>query len=209
MARGRRRWAWIAALVLVGASLGALAALAVRDRSSPDPGLATSTSPAATLAPLPTSATRPAPSTPPDPTQKPTGRPTSAPADPSTTSLAAFGRHVSAAVTEGAGLLEALRRSAQAFDISAVRGDAAALSAWSASESDWLAAHPAEACYANVHDEYGRAIEDFGRAARITERFAEAFPFADFDELQRAIDLGESGSASLQEAARLVEEVRC
>ncbi|MET1232983.1 MAG: hypothetical protein ABWY52_09060 [Candidatus Limnocylindrales bacterium] len=197
------------AFVIAGASLGALAAFAVRDRSSSDPGLAASMPPSGTLAPLPTSAVGTAPATEPGLTPEPTGRPTSAPADPSTTSLAAFGQHVSAAVKEGADLLQALRRSAQAFDIKTVRTDAAALGAWSAEEADWLAGHPAEACYAEVHAEYARAIEDFGRAARITERFAEAFPFADFDELQRAIDLGESGSVSLQEAARLVQQVRC
>lgn len=189
-------------MVLAGASLGALAAFVVRDRSQSDSGLAASTSPA--------SATEaPAPSVEPRPTSGPTERPTSAPADPSATSLAAFGRHVDAAVKEGAELLESLRRSGEAFDITAVRTDAAALSTWSAAESDWLATHPPEGCYAHVHGTYASAIEDFGEAAAITERFAEAFPFADFDEVQRALDLAGSGAASMQEAARLIQEVRC
>ena len=111
--------------------------------------------------------------------------------------MAAFGRHVDAAVKEGADLLESLRRSGEAFDITAVRTDAAALRTWSAAESDWLAAHPPEACYAHVHGTYASAIEDFGEAAAITERFAEAFPFADFDEVQRALDLAGWGAASM------------
>ncbi len=52
-------------------------------------------------------------------------------------------------------------------------------------------------------------MDDFGQAAAITERFAEDFPFADYDDLQRAIDLANRGAASMEEAGRLVQEVDC
>ncbi len=105
--------------------------------------------------------------------------------------------------------LQSLRHAAQAFDVPTVRSDAAALAAWAEAESAWLDAHPPKACYAKVHAAYGSAIDDFAQAASITEQFAADFPFADFDSLQQALDLAESGSASMQSAVDLLPAVRC
>jgi hypothetical protein len=151
----------------------------------------------------------PAPTSDPDATPAATDPPAPPPTERPTTSLAAFGEHVGGAIKEGAALLETLRGAAQAFDIGTVRSSSAALSAWAAEESAWLDAHPPRRCYRNVHTEYSSAIDDFGEAAAITERFAKDFPFADFDELQRAIDLANRGAASMEDAGRLVQEVDC
>lgn len=208
MARSRRPWRIFAAFALAGVLLGAVAAYVVRDRSPSDPGLTageptitqgTSTPQNPTTAPIPE----------PDTTQTATEPPAPAPTGQRTTSLAAFGEHVAGAIEDGAALLEALRGAAQAFDIGTVRSSSAALSAWAAEESAWLDEHPPRRCYRKVHIEYSSAIDDFGRAAAITERFARDFPFADFDDLQRAIDLANRGAASMEDAGRLVQETGC
>jgi hypothetical protein len=198
----------LAGFALAGVLLGAVAAFLVRDRPSSDADQAgvtpAITVPAASLEP-----TAPSPTAPPAPTREPAGAPTPEPTERQTTSLAAFGEHVAGAIKEGAELLETLRGAAQAFDIGTVRSSSAALSAWAAQESAWLDEHPPRRCYRSVHSEYASAIDDFGEAAAITERFAKDFPFADFDELQRAIDLANRGAASMEEAGRLVQTVDC
>ena len=95
------------------------------------------------------------------------------------------------------------------MDVNAVRAAAAALSGWAATESAWLDRHPPARCYAEVHHTYAGAIDDFAEAAAITERFAKAFPLADYDSLQRAQDLAGSGAASMQGAVDQLSSVRC
>ena len=206
---GRRPWPMLAGFALVGVLLGALAAFVVRDR----PGADSANASAATLAPVEATRTPAVPETVAPtggrPTEQAAGSPTAAPAGGQRTSLAAFGKHVSAAIKKGSTRLESLRTAAQALDIPAVRQDAAALQAWAQAESDWLDVHPPRACYAAVHDAYGRAIDDFAQAATITEQFAADFPFADFDSLQQALDLAESGSRSMQSAVDLLPGVSC
>ena len=203
----RRPWAWLAVLALVVLVLLVGVAAVLRARSSAD-APATSPSQSADATAPPTADVAIEPTT--EPTAAPTPGGTAAPtARAKRTSLAAFARHVQSAVEDGAALLVSLRAAAQAFDIPIVRADAAAVSAWAGAESDWLDDHPPKACYADVHSEYGRAVEDFAQAAEITERFATDFPFADFDDLQRALDLANSGAASMQEAADLLQSVRC
>jgi hypothetical protein len=212
MSSSRRLWPTLAAFALVGVLLGGLAALLLRDGSEPETAAPTATSTLAEASPEPPvpSVTLPAEA---GSTAATTARPTDAPTGPPggrpTTSLAAFGKHVTAAIKVGATYLESLRSAAQAFDIPAVRKDAAALRAWAAAESDWLDSHPPKTCYADVHRAYESAIDDFGQAATITVQFADDFPFADFDSLQQALDLAESGSASMQAAVDLVNEVSC
>ena len=210
MAGRRRLWPTLAAFALVGVLLGALAAFFVRDRSGDVVATATATAtaavPEATTRPRATpGVTVPVQAQPTDPSR---ASPTTA-AEGKATSLATFGKHVSAAIKKGSSRLESLRTAAQAFDIPAVRSDAAALAAWAEAESAWLDAHPPKACYAKVHAAYGSAIDDFEEAATITEQFAADFPFADFDSLQQALDLAESGSASMQSAVDLLPAVRC
>ena len=209
MSGSRPRWAPLAAFALAGVMLGAVAAFAVRDRPSSDPGSAEASSPAVTVAPSLSALRTPAPTPKLEPTQEATGPLTSAPTPTKATSLAAFRRHVVGAIDEGDARLQSLRIAARAFDIPSVRSDSAALSAWAAEESSWLDRHPPKACYAEVHRTYASAIDAFGQASEITERFAKAFPFADYDELQRALDLANAGAASLGDAARLLQEVDC
>ena len=204
----RRLWTRLAGFALAGVLLGAVAAFVVRDRPSSDPGQAGATPTVTELAST-ADRSRLAPTAQPEPTRAAAAPPTPEPTERQTTSLAAFGEHVGAAIKEGAALLETLRGAAQAFDIGTVRSSSAALSAWATEESAWLDEHPPRRCYRSVHAEYASAIDDFGEAAAITERFADDFPFADFDDLQRAIDLANRGAASMEEAGRLVQEVDC
>ena len=83
------------------------------------------------------------------------------------------------------------------------------ISDWAETERTWLDRHPPRACYAAVQETYAGAIDDFAEAAAITEKFAEDFPFADYDALQRALDLAGSGSASMQGAVDQLSGVRC
>jgi hypothetical protein len=213
MSGSRRLWPTLAAFALVGVLLGGLAAFLVRDRS--DAG--TAAVPTATSMVAAATGGSPAPFSSPSAGPVATGQATAplndaataAPAGRATTSLAAFGKHVTAAIKKGGASLESLRSAAQAFDIPAVRKDAVALQAWAAAETEWLDTHPPRACYADVHRAYASAIEDFHQAAAITVTFAEGFPFADFDSLQQALDLAESGSASMQAALDLVKGVSC
>ena len=211
MSGSRTFWTRLAAFALAGVLLGVLASFLVRGRG--DPGLDQADAPtsSATLAlPVPTS-DRPtgAQATPSSATLAPTARPTDAATSRPKTSLAAFTRHVSAAMKDGGALLQSLRDAAEAFDIATVRSDAATLAAWAGAESDWLDAHPPRACYAKVHSTYGSAIDDFAQAASITEQFAADFPFADFDSLQPALDLAQSGATSMQSAVDMLPVVRC
>jgi hypothetical protein len=203
----RRPLAWLAALSLIVVLLVVGIAAVLRGADSAD-GPAGSPSPAA-VDETPTLGSSPEPTIEPTTVSTPsaTGEPTAPPAG--RTSLAAFARHVRRAVQDGAALLGSLREAAQAFDIPSVRDDAHALSAWAGAESAWLGKHPPKACYADAHAGYASAIEDFAAAAAITERFATDFPLADFDALQRALDLANSGSASMQVASDLVKAVRC
>jgi hypothetical protein len=203
----RRPWAWLAALSLIVVLLVVGIAAVLRGADAAD-GPAGSPSPAA-VDETPTLGSSPEPTI--EPTTVSTPGATGEQAAPPTrrTSLAAFARHVRRAVEDGAALLDSLRQAAQAFDIPTVRDDAHALSAWAGAESAWLRKHPPEPCYADAHAGYASAIKDFAEAAAITERFARDFPFADFDELQHALDLANSGSASMQAASDLLKAVHC
>ena len=209
MTGSRTFWTRLAVFALAGVLLGAMAAFLVRDRGASDPATADAPTSSATLAAAATAGPTLAPTTEPSATEAPTARPTDAGASRPKTSLAAFTRHVSAAMEDGGSLLQSLRQAAQAFDVATVRSDAAALAAWAGEESDWLDTHPPRACYAKVHKAYGSAIDDFAQAASITEQFAADFPFADFDSLQQALDLAESGSRSMQSAVDLLPGVSC
>jgi hypothetical protein len=204
----RRPWAWLAALSLIVVLLVVGIAAVLRGADSAD-GPAGSPSPSAAVDETPTLGSTPEPTIEPTTVSTPggTAEPTAPPAG--RTSLAAFARHVRRAVEDGAALLESLREAAQAFDIPTVRDDAHGLAAWATDESAWLRKHPPEACYGDAHAGYASAIEDFAEAAAITERFATDFPLADFDALQQALDLANSGSASMQAASDLLKAVRC
>jgi hypothetical protein len=206
MASRPRPWRLLAGFAIAGVLLGAVAAFVVRDRSPSDPDEPRPTSAVTEVAGV-TELPSLAPTGDPEPTEVPT-RPVT-PTERPTTSLAAFGEHVTGAIREGAAFLEDLRAAAQAFDIGAVRSSSGALSAWASAESRWLEDHPPRRCYRGVHAEYASAIDAFGEAAAITERFAKDFPLADFDELQRAIELANTGAASMEEAGRLISEVDC
>jgi hypothetical protein len=205
----RRPWAWLAVFALVVVLLLVGVAAVLRARSSAEaPAASGSPSADAGAAARSTAGAVTEPAI--EPTAAPTAGPTGEPAAPARrTSLAAFARHVRRAVEDGGALLVSLREAAQAFDIPTVRSEAAAVSAWADVESGWLDDHPPRACYADVHTEYRSAIDDFAEAAEITERFATDFPFADFEALERALDLANSGAASMQAASDLIASVRC
>lgn len=212
MASRRRPWIWLIGFAIVGILLGAMAAAVARDRAS-HAGEPTAR-PAVVLTPAaPTEATRSlAPPTvtselSPEPSAKPTAE--TGAAGSSRTSLAAFVKHVSAATKAGEALLEPLQQAAEALDIKATKRAASAISDWAETERSWLDRHPPRACYAAVHAEYGSGVDDFGQAAKITKRFADAFPFADFDDLQRAMDRANAGATSMQEASDLLKSVSC
>jgi hypothetical protein len=208
----RRRWLWLVGLIVVGALLGAVAAgIARQGRES----ATASATPASVVAgstsgarPTTTAASSASPSAEvPAPTAEP-AQPTTAPAS-GRTSFAAFGRHVERAGERGTALLGELRVAAEALDVPAVGTASAKLGDWAATESAWLDDHPPRRCYADVHAGYGDALAEFGQAAGIMERFAADFPFADYDSIQEALDLAESGSTKLQAAGQLVPGVRC
>jgi len=206
MARRRRLWPWLLGFAIVGVLLGAMAAAVARDRAS-HVGQPTAR-PAVILTPA---ARTPTPDLAAGATVSPTAAQSSEPAatPAPNTSLATFVRHVGRAIEQGEALLTPLQEAAQALDVKAVRAAAAALSGWAATESAWLDRHPPARCYAEVHREYGGAIDDFAEAAAITEQFAKDFPFADYDSLQRAQDLAGSGSASMQKAVDRLSGVHC
>ena len=210
MARPRRLWTRLAVFALIGVLLGGVAALAVRERDD-DAGQAAAASATVTaIVPTSGSATRSAAVTPgpsPESSAEPAAEPSAA--GSKRTSLAAFVKHVSTAIKDGQALIEPLQQAAQAFDIKATKRAAADISDWAETERSWLDGHPPRACYAAVHAEYGSGVDDFGQAAKITKRFADAFPFADYDDLQRAVDLATSGSASMEDAGRLLQQVDC
>jgi hypothetical protein len=206
----RRFWTRLAAFALAGVLLGALAAFLVRERGDSGPGEADAPTSPATLAAPATDRPTSAPPTQPSASDPPTAQPTELAATAAPTfTLATFVRHVGRAIKQGETLLTPLREAAQALDLKAVRADAAALSGWAATESAWLDRHPPVPCYADLHHAYGSAIDDFAEAAAITEQFAKDFPFADYDALQRAQDLAQSGSASMQGAVDRLAAVRC
>lgn len=210
MTGSRRFWTRLAAFALAGVFLGALAAFLVRQGGAAGPDEADAPTSSATLAALATDRSTSAPPTQPSARETPTAQPTepAATAAPNT-SLATFVRHVGRAIKQGETLLTPLREAAQALDVKAVRASAAALSGWAATESAWLDRHPPASCYADVHRAYASAIDEFAEAAAITEQFAKDFPFADYDALQRAQDLAQSGSASMQDAVDRLAAVRC
>ncbi len=207
MAARRRIWIWLIGFAIVGILLVAMAAAVVRDRAShivePTARPAVVLTPAPRSPVPPTATSEPSPGRSPEPTAEPSGD------GPKRTSLATFVKHVSAAIEDGQALLEPLQQAAQAFDIKATKRSASAISDWADTERSWLDRHPPRACYAAVHAEYGSGVDDFGQAAKITKRFADAFPFADFEDLQRAMDRANAGATSMQEASDLLKSVSC
>ena len=148
MAGGRRRSTWVAAFVLAGAVLGALAAFVVRESTPLAPAArhrADGVSPA-----LARSRRAARPPAEPRPTLgRPNDRPRRRPIR-RRTSLAAFGRHVDAAIKDGADLLASLRRSGEAFDITAIERSQRR-SDWAEHRVELAGRHPPGACYAHVH----------------------------------------------------------
>ena len=123
MTGSRGFWTRIAAFALVGVLLGALAAFLVRGGGDSGPGEADAPASSATLAAIATDHPSSAPPTQPSASEAPTAQPAAEPtaAGSKRTSLAAFVKHVSAAIKDGQALIEPLQQAAQAFDIKATK----------------------------------------------------------------------------------------
>jgi hypothetical protein len=143
----------------------------------------------------------------PEPTPAPTPRPTPTPEPPSSSGWTDFIFHAATSVPRLLENNEAIADAAGAYDTERLRDAARAARDTAAAEVRWLESNPPDACYADYHAAYLRAMRKMEQAFE-SIRYGMTPPVT-WADAERGADEMAEGTRLLNEATTIMGTVDC